>query len=380
MSLKDKYKALSNDRPYAKIGIDGMAGSGKSYTAVEIAIGIHKERKCENEILCFLTNNDPGIQLLDWFFAENGIEAVFIKSDSLSDLGQAIRDAEEAQTPLIIDSITHVWKQFQDDYIDQRNEVKSRKLGFPVKSRDVNFPDWKEIKPKWEKEFNDLFVQARTDIIMCGRASYEYDFQSLNGEGSKKELVKTGIKMMTEKNTAFEPDINIEMRMQRIFDGDKTIEVYREGFIKKDRTTKVDGMTFKNPTYAAIRPAFLSIMSGSKMVIQHRTKPNKFDISDGDGSKKIVLEKIQAEFDRMKFGTSKDDKAAKVEVMKAIFSTTSAEEIGKMKTTELESSLIDCEAFGNWYIDACNTAQAEGNKPPTIEAMKSKLDELRKKP
>ena len=139
-------------------------------------------------------------------------------------------------------------------------------------------------------------------------------------------------------------------------------------------------MTFKNPTYAAIRPAFLSIMSGSKMVIQHRTKPNKFDISDGDGSKKIVLEKIQAEFDRMKFGTSKDDKAAKVEVMKAIFSTTSAEEIGKMKTTELESSLIDCEAFGNWYIDACNTAQAEGNKPPTIEAMKSKLDELSKKP
>lgn len=36
------FKKLENNRPFAKIAFEGFAGDGKSFTATQVAIGIHK--------------------------------------------------------------------------------------------------------------------------------------------------------------------------------------------------------------------------------------------------------------------------------------------------------------------------------------------------
>lgn len=351
---------LENDQPYIKFGIEGFAGGGKSYTATEIAIGLYKHRKLTEPILAYLT--EPGLKRLKHKFVKAGIPVKFIQSTSLTDLREIMLAAESLKTILIIDSITHVWEHFVRDYMKQANRKR------------LQFQDWGVLKPKWAEEFNDIYVNTECDIFMCGRASYEYDYELIEGT---KTLVKSGTKMSTEKNTAFEPDINIEMRLVKVSNEDGTTkEVFRECFVKKDRTDLIDGQLFKNPDYSYFKPAISMLLDGVSKIKQ-KAKPNLFDLEkQPDGSKKILLEKISSELQRMKLGTSKEDKAAKVEILKAIFETSSWTEIEKMRTKKLEPLASIVEQFADWYIDACNEAQANESEAPGIPDMKMKLLEL----
>ena len=102
------FTPIQNTKPYLKIGFEGKAGSGKTYTAAEIAIGLHKRIDSKKPVVVFDT--EESAKFLNKKFAANGIDALVRRSRSLADLKTTMDKMREgAGDILIIDSITSVW-------------------------------------------------------------------------------------------------------------------------------------------------------------------------------------------------------------------------------------------------------------------------------
>jgi len=49
------FKKLENNRPFLKMAFEGFAGDGKTYTATQIAIGVHKKIGSKKPVAIFDT-------------------------------------------------------------------------------------------------------------------------------------------------------------------------------------------------------------------------------------------------------------------------------------------------------------------------------------
>jgi hypothetical protein len=104
-----------------------------------------------------------------------------------------MKEAEGSCSVLIIDSITHVWKEFCQAYL------RAKKRTY------LKFDDWSYLKGDdgWQK-FTDQFINSSIHVIFAGRAGFEYDTDEETG---KKTLECTGIKLKAEGETGYEPDL-----------------------------------------------------------------------------------------------------------------------------------------------------------------------------
>lgn len=116
-------KKAENQTAFGKVGLYGDAGSGKTFTASCMAIGLHKFAKCTKPIGFFDT--EPALSYVLPLFKEAGIEVLCYESRSLSDLMKFMEEAEQECSIVIIDSITHVWRDVQKSYIDKLNEKEN---------------------------------------------------------------------------------------------------------------------------------------------------------------------------------------------------------------------------------------------------------------
>lgn len=322
------FSELENTRPFVKIGFEGFAGTGKTYTAAQIAIGIHKIIGSTKPIVFYDT--EKSLKALKPFFDKEGIKVMVRESRTLADLSKTILHCEEGFSEiLVIDSITHVWENFLTAYKAQK------------KRDQLYFQDWGVIKPKWKKEFSDRFVQSNLHIIFTGRAGYEYE-ETTNEQG-KKELHKSGIKMKSENETAYEPDMLILMERFEDILGQKK-QIWREATIIKDRTTLIDGKTFKNPTFKDFSPAVAVMLDGHVKERPAET-PDKFvSMDDGQFAKKnareIAIEEIKGVFDALGLGAGKEEKQLKAAIIEKIFGTLSMTSIESMELEKLQENII----------------------------------------
>lgn len=233
------FTDLENTKPYLKAAFEGFAGCGKTFTMAQLALGLHKRIGSEKPIVVFDT--EKAFKFLKHFFAEQGIRVLHKESRSLADLKETQKRCREGLSDiLLIDSITHVWENFLEAYRRDKNRSK------------LQFEDWGIIKPKWKLEFSEPFVRDPYHTLMTGRAGYEYEDEK--DEDGKRHIYKSGVKMKVEGETAYEPDILVLMsRFEELLDDNK--KVWREATIVKDRSTIIDGKTFKNPTFKDFLPA-----------------------------------------------------------------------------------------------------------------------------
>lgn len=319
------FQRATNTQAYLKAGIMGFAGDGKTYTASEMAIGLvllmRQRGIAAGDLPVMFLDTETGS---DWvkprFDAEN-IELFTAKTRSFVDLLAAVNEAENSGSVMIIDSISHFWTGLCDEYAQRRN-----------RKRGLEFSDWAWLKQEWRR-FTDRFVNSQAHIIMCGRAGYEYDF--FEGDDGKRQLAKTGIKMKAETETGYEPSILIQMEKQMNMD---TGQTWRTARILKDRSTRIDGQVFANPTFKNFSPhiEFLNL-GGTHIGVDTSRDNGELFADDGIPKwqkekrvKEIALDEIAELLIKHHSGSTNDAKRAKSNLLEMAFGSRSWERIRGM--------------------------------------------------
>lgn len=183
-----------------KAAVFGQPGTGKSFSTSAIAIGLHDFIGSEKPVA--LLDTERGSDYLIKQYKHNDIKIVRHMTRAFSALVPFIEKASEVSDIAIIDSVTHFWIDLCDSY---------RKA---VGRKSLQIDDWGILKEEW-KRFMETFINSGLHLFMLGRGGYEYDY--MTDDAGKQVLIKSGTKMVAEKNTQFEPSLTIEM-LQTIYD------------------------------------------------------------------------------------------------------------------------------------------------------------------
>jgi len=325
------FKQTTNSQAYLKAAFLGFAGAGKTHTAALLASGLHKRIESKAPILFLDTETG-----YDWIkksiFVPEGIESESAKTRAFSDLIPAVKEAEAKKGILIIDSVTHFWREFCDSY--QKKMKRSR----------LQFQDWSYLKSEWAK-FTDEFINSQCHIIICGRAGFEYDFET--DDDGKKELVKTGIKMKAETEMGYEPSLLVLMERSMNME---TKKIERVAQILKDRSNRIDGMSFSSPTFESFKPHVDFLNLGGEHVGVDLTRTSEAIIPgrDPEGDRRrrveIALDEIESILVLHYPGTGKEEKAAKATILKEIFDTNSWERIKTFSLEKLRAGFEEIRA------------------------------------
>jgi len=268
---------------YFKGGIYGFQGSGKTYTTVELMIGLHKYLKSDKPI--YFLDTETGS---DWAiprFKEAGIVLRVAKSRAFADLMTGIKEAEEHGFGLIIDSASHYWRELMESF---QRKLKIKKL---------QIYHWTPIKQEWGL-FTEALVNSKLHVMVAGRAGWDYDMEE--NEDGHKDLIKTGTKMKAEGEFGFEPSLVLEMQRIRMTEsgievgatkgkgrqsakiGDRV--VHRCHVIKDRRMDdkSMDGQAIDNPSFADFMPHIEALnFGGDHLGID--TDRNSDDMFERDG-------------------------------------------------------------------------------------------------
>lgn len=322
------FKPAVLQQGFLKMGMYGDPKSGKTYTASLIALGLHKMIKSTKPIGFFDTETGSEY-VLPTLFKPSGIELQTVKSRSFSDLMTATREASEAFDILIIDSVTHVWKELCDAY------QKKKQYDY------LTLQDWGVLKKEWQA-FTDAYLNSKLHMIVCGRAQDVWE-ETTNDRG-KKEKTVVGSKMATEKNLAYEPSLLVEM--EKVAEPNTGFLIPR-AWVLGDRFSALDGKCFDKPTFETFLPHISMLNLGGEHVGIDTTR-NSQDLfvpdspssrSDYMKKKDIALEEIKDEIDRRWSGQSVEQKNARIDVLQALFGTSSKTAIEELPLDVLLNGL-----------------------------------------
>lgn len=315
-------KKATNKMAYAKVGLYGTAGAGKTRTAAEIAIGLHKAIGSTKPIAAFDT--EPAFSFVLPLFQDAGIELLVAdESRALNDLMDFMDEAEKTCDIAIIDSITHVWRDAQDSFLARLNKSRQHNGRKPLTA--LEFQHWRPIKAAWA-EFTDRFLSSKMHVIVCGRAGNIYEYQSKDDGSGKKELISTGTRMATEKELGYEPSLLIEMIPDRV-DG----KIINTALIQKDRTDKLNGREIQMPNYKKLKPHFDFLNIGGQHFesMEQRNSEAMFPEANESGwdnesrQRQIWAEEITELMKKHHPSQTVEDKQARIELLEEFFGTRS---------------------------------------------------------
>lgn len=183
------------------IGFSGGTGSGKTFTAMEVATGL-----CGEKPFAFIdTESGRGLHYADNFKFDHGEMRAPFRPDAYLD---AILAADAAGYPaVVVDSTSHVWAG-EGGVLDWQEEELDRMAGGDWKKREAcKMAAW--IKPKVaHKQMVQRLLQVRCHVILCFRA--EQKVEMIREDGKTKIVAKeslTGLDgwiPICEKNLPFE--------------------------------------------------------------------------------------------------------------------------------------------------------------------------------
>lgn len=171
------------------IGIAGISGSGKTYSAIQLGYGL---ANCRADKLGFLdTENRRGSLYSDALpepFLIGDLYAPFSPQRYID----AIKVFQDAGVEvLVIDSVTHEWEGSGGC-----EEIASNTTS--------KIADWKKAKAE-HKRFMNMLLQSNMHVIVCIRAREKVDFTN------PREPKSLGIQPIQEKNFMFEMTASLMM-------------------------------------------------------------------------------------------------------------------------------------------------------------------------
>ncbi|NOY58943.1 MAG: AAA family ATPase [Calditrichaeota bacterium] len=359
------FKDLENTRPFLKMAFEGFPGTGKTYTASQIAIGLHRMIKSKKPIVFYDT--ERSLKALKPLFDKAGIKVLVKESRTLADLEMTMKYCEEGTADiLIIDSISHVWESFVQAYMKQKKRNR------------LTLGDWGIIKPQWKERFSDKFVMSPIHIIFTGRAGYEFDFEE--DEDGQKQLIKTGIKMRAETEMEYEPDIVVLMEKEKIMEKN-TMRLVRYANVLKDRSTIIDGKRFMNPTFEDFKPAIDAMLAGEYVPEEVEETPDVFpkDGEDKRTQRQILTEEISGLFLQIAPGQSAREKKFRADLSERVFNTRSWTKVQTLPIEILDWGINVLQKFKREFHYYVVQQQREGLQWTEEEAFEI-LDKILYKP
>ena len=340
------FKTGKLEMAYLKMGLYGGAGSGKTFTASDIAIGLHKFVKAKKPI--YFIDTETGSDFVLDKFKEAKIKLQVAKSRAFKDLVAGVDEAEKDGSIILIDSITHFWNELMDAYQKKHNQSR------------ITLRHWIPLKQTW-REFTEKFVNSKLHIIMCGRVGDVWE--EIEDNEGVLETKRTGTKMKGEVETAFEPSLLVELVKHRKSARAGAGWTHR-AWVVKDRFDLIDGKYFDNPGFEEFSPHIkkLNIHGEHRAVDSERNSEDMFPDNNNYArgrERDIMIEKIEAEIHLLCPGAanSSDVKTARLNLMQEIFSTKSKKEISGMQN---EILIIGYKALKNKSLIK---AKAEEDKP-----------------
>lgn len=349
-----KLEEFFNDNcapTFAKVGIYGSAGTGKTRTAYEIATGLIKEKKLEKPVVFFDTEKGS-----DWIlplFNKDGIQCLVKKSRTFSDLLKACEIAQDQASVMIVDSVSHIWRELTQSYLEQynrdRRNMMVKKWGKEwvdknfKPSLQLEFQHWGQIKPMWGK-FTDFFLNSSLHMIVCGRAGDMYEYQE--NENGKKELIKSGTRMATEKELSYEPSLLIEMQRKVIDSRERLF-----AFVEKDRSDTINQKEFELPKYTDFKPHFDFINIGgeskqtnfyqndSGTLFEGKTLNPEDEFSAEKRKRTVLCEEIKGVLEASFPGNTSENKGIKNTIFNKVFDTHSWTKVENTSSDILKEKL-----------------------------------------
>jgi hypothetical protein len=346
-------KEAVNDAAFLKAGIFGFQGAGKTFTASQIAIGLHKYIKSTKPIA--FVDTETGSSYVKPHFDKAGIKLVAAKTRAFQDLLSIMPEAENSCDILIIDSISHIWREFVTAYKIQK------KRSF------IMIQDWGALKENWQK-YTDRYINSRLHIIMCGRAGNVFADVEDDDDSSAKtkwKAVKVGTKMSAETETGYEPSLLLEMT--KVFDDTKGkgASYLRRCHVVKDRFDIIDSKDFDDPKFEDFLPHISRLNLGGEQVgiDETRTSAGLFENGDLESQKlrkrrDIALEELDGILIKLGLrGTSAESKKNLVLTLEKIFGTSSKTKIESLHPDKIEEGVIALSALLSPSVPQTMTAE-----------------------
>lgn len=320
---------LDDSPGYLKAGFQGLQGSGKTFTAISLGIGVRKYFGLTGPIAMY-DSETGSAYVKDLVKQHTGLPLAGVRSRSLDALLSFANEClKEKVSVLVVDSMTHIWKEVMESYLAEVNASRKSKGMYP-RNR-VEFQDYNIIKPRFAR-WTDFFLNAPMHIIICGRLGWTYEFQE-DEETKRKELVKTGTKMKTEGEFGYEPSLLVEMERGRDKVTDSHIQI---ASIEKDRFDKMMGseIIFRtgketpDTILKAFMPHIAQLASGSHVSVDIDSK-TVFGVDEGGTDewkrerkqREILSEEIQALLVQHIPGQAAVDKKRKADLLMDTFGT-----------------------------------------------------------
>lgn len=191
------FKKAERKKAFLKIALTGVSGSGKTYSALQLAQGLG------GKIAMIDTENGSGelySSLCDYDVAP--MEAPFSPQKYID----YIHEAEQAgYNVLIIDSLSHAWTG-EGGVIEMVDKAAAA-------SRSGNsFNAWRNVTPEQNKMVNAI-LQAKMDVIVCMRSKQSYEI--VENERGKKIPVKIGLAPVQRDGLEYEFTVMFDIAVEK---------------------------------------------------------------------------------------------------------------------------------------------------------------------
>ena len=313
------FTKASTKQAKLKLGIYGDTGSGKTYTALNVATKLGKVALVDTE------------HSSDFYAARFDFDVIHTRS--LKTLIDILNSKELGKYDvLVVDSITHFWEDAQESYIKALENSPKPKDRERAKAGQIEFQDWRHIKRPY-KHMVARLLALDMHVIFCGRQASEYEMKA-------GQLSQVGVRMKAESETPYEPAVLVHMQLKN----GKNVAI-----VEKDRSNTIMGKEFEYPTFAMVKP-----------ILQKLGK--KHDVSEGDDGESAELYN-QSVKEEAKASNSKDPtfksapSAKKIETIAALDPL--IDQIAKETDSDIDT--VRSELLQEWYnvdtLDALKLSQ-----------------------
>ena len=261
------FKKADPKQAFLKIALYGEQGSGKTATSLILAEGI--ANAVGKRIAYIDTERGTDFYAKEvpqrkWHPQAFDFDALYSRS-----LLEAIKESKglnfNEHGVLIVDSISHLWEAA----IEAWSGKKTKAGTLPIWA-------WGQIKKPF-KDFITFLMNIPAHVIICGRQGNNFDVNEETGD-----IQKTGVKMKSEGETAYEPHILVNMYQMKM-DKDGKRKGQCVAYFEKDRTGLFTGKSIIEPTYDDFK-CLMILLGNEQAVIENDTSDIDAELMDNEKS------------------------------------------------------------------------------------------------